>query len=543
MPADKPSHFLPSVGRHTEILEHGAEGSATPYQTGHEQGEGGKVALRRPSSSDAPDLKKLKVETSGDRDASMTDVADRTLGVSPGLSIPSTQEENDEASQDVDIPALDQAASPSFATPAASVPGFQGIGLASTHPVEIDLTKQDQLLEDGKFSLDLDELQGAVANGQDTGAGLLRHLNSDKQGTGLNSHSNSALHSNSPPRPLIHNSGNPMLQARRPLPSTAPVNYAHAPVDMPPWLADIHSGLQSLHSKADRQYAEIQSGLQIHGHRIQHVEAVTAEHSDQHKHTANKIRSLEEKVRELENQRENAPRSPRYAAPRSPRSPRSPRQAHFGLEPDDEPDMDLVIGGWCDARRDDAIEETRNILRDANLLDQAEEIWAPYSRTSFVKCRLIFDKDSTVAMKRKKQTAVLEKLKAKKYVSGIPGSEQVKLWITRSKSPEERRMTRAIVLCKQFYLNIPNSDPTQPNPFTERNIDISWQGKVFIGKYQLLGSINRDGEPGVNDLMLSDARGNHLEWYLLSLPFSAVTGKAPEDLQEVWDKHRPSERE
>ena len=125
MPADKPSHFLPAVGRHTEILEHGAEGSATPYQTGHEQGEGGKVALRRPSSSDAPDHKKLKVETSGDRDASMTDVADRTLGVSPGLSIPSTQEENDEASQDVDIPALDQAASPSFATPAASVPGFQ----------------------------------------------------------------------------------------------------------------------------------------------------------------------------------------------------------------------------------------------------------------------------------------------------------------------------------------------------------------------------------------------------------------------------------
>ena len=104
-------------------------------------------------------------------------------------------------------------------------------------------------------------------------------------------------------------------------------------------------------------------------------------------------------------------------------------------------------------------------------------------------------------------------------------------------------MTRAIVLCKQFYLNIPNSDPTQPNPFTERHIDISWQGKVFIGKYQLLGSINRDGEPGINDLMLSDARGNHLEWYLLSQPFSAVTGRAQEDLQEVWDKHRPSERE
>ena len=89
MPADKPSHFLPSVGRHTEVLEHNAEGSVNPYQTGHEQGEGGKVALRRPSSSDAPDLKKLKVEASGDRDAPMPDVPERNLGmVSPGLSIP-----------------------------------------------------------------------------------------------------------------------------------------------------------------------------------------------------------------------------------------------------------------------------------------------------------------------------------------------------------------------------------------------------------------------------------------------------------------------
>ena len=37
--------------------------------------------------------------------------------------------------------------------------------------------------------------------------------------------------------------------------------------------------------------------------------------------------------------------------------------------------MDLVAGGWVDARRDDAIEEVKNILRDVSMLDQVEEIW------------------------------------------------------------------------------------------------------------------------------------------------------------------------
>lgn len=44
----------------------------------------------------------------------------------------------------------------------------------------------------------------------------------------------------------------------------------------------------------------------------------------------------------------------------------------------------------------------------------------------------------------------------KKYVSGVPGSENIKLWITRSKTPEERLKTRAIVLCKTFYCKLPN---------------------------------------------------------------------------------------
>ena len=202
--------------------------------------------------------------------------------------------------------------------------------------------------------------------------------------------------------------------------------YQHAPAEMPPWLSDIYSGLQSLHSKADRQYAEIHHGLQTQGLRLAQVETVAAEHTDQRQQTARKLKTLEDKIRDLENQRDTATRSPRnfQGAPRSPRSPRSPRNSHFGVDPDDEPDLDLVIGGWVDARRDDAIEETKNILRDCQLIDQIDEVWAPYSRTIFVKLRVAFEKEISLALKRRKQTSILEKLKSKKYVSGVAGSEE-----------------------------------------------------------------------------------------------------------------------
>ena len=527
-PTDKPPHFLPAVGRHTEVLEG--------------ENKDGRVTVRRPSITETPDVKKPKLEPSESSDVVMKQDS-HPNNVSPGCSIPATE---DEESLDVEIPRLQQADSPSFATQAAEIPGFKNLG---TCPQLVDLTEQDKHLD-----ADNDELQGAVTRTPDVGAGLLRHLNqppasdpafpnlvfaSNSHAGGSNSHAGA---SNSLAGGLINNSLHAAAAAAAP--ASAMPCYQHAPSEMPPWLSDIYSGLQSLHSKADRQYAEIHQGLQTQSLRLTQVESVSAEHTDLHQQTARKLKTLEEKIRELENQKD-ASRSPKQfqGAPRSPRSPRSPRNSHFGFDHDDEPDLDLVIGGWVDARRDDAIEETKNILRDCQLLDHIDEVWAPYSRTSFVKLRVSFEKETSLALKRRKQTSILEKIKSKRYVSGVAGSENIKLWATRSKSPEERRMTRAIVLCKQFYAHLPHKDPSQANPFPEHSIDISWNGKVFVGQHQLLGSIHRDGEPGINDLLLSDARGNHLEWYLMARVFAKVTGRAEEDLQSCWDQYRPSERE
>ena len=130
---DKPPHFLPAVGRHTEILEH--EG---PKES--------RVTVRRPSVAEAPEVKKPKLEPSESSDVVMK--PDAPPDVSPGCSIPATEEEE---SLDVEIPRLQQADSPSFATQAAEIPGFQNLG---TVPQLVDLTEQDKHLE-----ADNDELQ------------------------------------------------------------------------------------------------------------------------------------------------------------------------------------------------------------------------------------------------------------------------------------------------------------------------------------------------------------------------------------------------
>ena len=188
--------------------------------------------------------------------------------------------------------------------------------------------------------------------------------------------------------------------------------------------------------------------------------------------------------------------------------------------------------------------EVRNILQDAKISEQIAEVWAPYSRTSFVKLRILFDpmKPLGLSAKRSKQKELIDILKSKQYVSGIPGSEKATLWATRSKTPEERLKTRAIVLTKEFYSSLPHADPSKGKMFAPHHIDIVWTGKVFISRFQLLGNIHRDGEPSINDFLLSDSRGNHLDWYLLSKPFAELTGKKPEELQETWDQYGPAGR-
>ena len=166
---EKPSHFLPAVGRHTDVLE--KEGDRERKGPNSQKKEvpakegSSKMTLR------TPELKKAKLET--------VDAEMKQAGISPGDEILGTQPEGSQTSSDAEIPLLEQANSPSFATQATEIPGFPG--LSKTIPEQIDLTEQDAKLEAGLNS-EQDELTSAVSTA-DVGAGLLRHLNSNQGST------------------------------------------------------------------------------------------------------------------------------------------------------------------------------------------------------------------------------------------------------------------------------------------------------------------------------------------------------------------------
>ena len=548
---EPPPHRLPPVGaRHTEVLEH-----VNPYSEAAARSVGGPAAgltaalnlstgapaIRRPSLDDTP-IKKAKLEPLDVemlKEANLpedTPPGDHPLMISPGEPIPSTAEDS-EHDKDVDIPVLEQANSPSFASQAREVPNSHPFPTLS-EPQHIDLTKQDDLL--GETGPDDDELsQASHAPHPAAAAGLLKFLNSEAP-AGPNS-TNPVGFPNSTPAPALHasasalpipNSGFASGICNSAQPAAPNTSYHAAPQQMPPWLVDIHQGLQT------------------HGTRILHLESVSAEHTTQQQKHDDKLKQLESRVQELQAAVQDGSRSPRRAlsAPRSPRSPRSPRfSTHESRDEEDEPNLDIIIGGWLDARRDDAIQEAKNILQDAQIsMSDVDEIWSPYSRTNFVKLRLLFDskdpRELSLSARRGKQNRVLEKLKSKQYVSGVSGSENQRIWATRSKTPEERVRTRAIVLTKEFFSNLPDLDPTRPKPFPPSSIDIVWTGKLFVGRFQVLGYLHRDGEPLPYDFLISDARGNHTEWYIKASAFEGVTGRKQEDLQACWDQYGPSGR-
>ena len=154
MSGDRPPHYLPAVGRHTDILEGERKDPASERETkGTAQGG---TSIRRPSVSETPDFKKAKL---GEVDVSMSNAGDSGTGdISPGQSIEATATQHDisQGDLDVEIPEVEQANSPSFASQAADIPHFAG--LLTKGPEHVDLTEEDARLEAAENQ---DELQTA----------------------------------------------------------------------------------------------------------------------------------------------------------------------------------------------------------------------------------------------------------------------------------------------------------------------------------------------------------------------------------------------
>ena len=537
----EPPTVLPPVGRHTQALERKSP-----------MGQGSETRIRKPSLPEVPELKKPKLEAK--------DVVMQENVVEPGAPIES------QSTDDADIPC-----SPHFAAKDSSVPHFDltleddGAGVPKTQNDDAaDKDDDEPLIElDGEG----DELAKAAVAAR-------VHANQHAL-----IHNSGELFQNSGGAPIPNPAGiakwafgdapsGPQHNCPPPVSSSLPApdlpmpnpNYSGAlepPDIMPPWVREIRDGFYGLHQKADQIHQQMTmygAEMQAHSVRLSNLEQVSSEHTGKHANHDARIKALESKIESLLAQLDNPvirSRSPsrtglgtgnRSPSPRSPRNGfRSPRafgkSDGFGLG--DTEDLDIVVGGWSDARKTDAFDEVRNIFESLQQGDCIDEIWAPYGRTSFAKVKIIFpDPEAHISVRRKFQTQLVNSIRNKNFRSGVVGSEGAKIWATKSKTPEERAKIRAVVLTKEFYKSVPSGEGLAC--FSDEQIEISWAGKVFIDRFQLLGSVERDGEPKPYDVCIEDSRGNHMNWYLKADVFQQVSGRPKETLQDLWLEKGPT---
>ena len=311
----------------------------------------------------------------------------------------------------------------------------------------------------------------------------------------------------------------------------------------------IHASLQDLHvktddskDKQDRLHAEMVGFRAELGKRSEPRPWI--------RHARNTPSCMKELSSELRNSKNRSRHSKRVKPPEAApllllvpcltglmcRPPRSPR-----YERDPEEDLQIVFGGWADARKGDAEGEIREIFRRCGIEERLESVIIPYIRTTFARINLKFPEGCTsIQARRVFQSQMLEKLKAATFLSGVSGSKDRPLWMTRNRSVEERHKIRALVQLKEFYKRVPLA---AGRPREDPEID--WRGRLYVGRHQGLAEASKlppDAHPA--DVYLEDNRGDHTGWVVLANRFQAITGHPPEQLPEFWEQgyHTPPDR-
>ena len=208
--------------------------------------------------------------------------------------------------------------------------------------------------------------------------------------------------------------------------------------------------------------------------------------------------------------------TPRNGSARS----NSPRFDSDGQREVDE--LQLVIGGWVEAKREHVETDVRAMFEQLNASPLLKAVFVPYVRSSFCRVELFYT-DANIWAQRKLQTMVLQHLKAMTFVSKAPGQERSVFWFSRNRTPRERAKIRAILqvqsLC-QKYLG-------------EHAVDRDWRGKVWAHGTQVLFHVDKDRRPE-QCLMLVDARGNETGWFLDVSMLEARLGAPQAEILEFF---------
>ncbi|CAE7238466.1 unnamed protein product, partial [Symbiodinium necroappetens] len=175
-------------------------------------------------------------------------------------------------------------------------------------------------------------------------------------------------------------------------------------------------------------------------------------------------------------------------------------------------DLQLVIGGWDDAKRGEIEQEVRELFSKIEASPLLLNIHVPFVRSRFARVELLFT-SSSIAERRRIQTLTLEALKKAlvDYTSAIQGQQAKRLWVTRNRSKEDREKIRALVSMKDYakrYLD-------------EGQIDLDWRGRLWLkGEQVLYWHVWK--KPVDGSVMLTNAAGDETGWWVDSDQFAKL---------------------
>ena len=308
--------------------------------------------------------------------------------------------------------------------------------------------------------------------------------------------------------------------SKEPLPAkpVVPTEFYNLDPQSPPaWVHDLRDMMVG-------GQKELMNELQSHKSHLAHVVTQVQGIDDQqqdlakaHKEMQNRMNNMEAEVRNLKSRS----RSVSPAPPLPDQSPRSTAPSTLGGKPPVD-DLQLVIGGWDDARRGDIEQEVRELFSAIEASPLLTNIHVPFVRSRFARIELHFT-STGIAERRRIQTLTLEALKKAltDYTSTIQGQQGKRLWVTRNRSKEHREKIRALVSMKDYakrYLE-------------ENQIDLDWRGRLWLkGEQVLYWHIWKRPEEGA--VMLTNANGDETGWWVNSFQFAKLLGLPEERVRQ-----------
>ena len=300
----------------------------------------------------------------------------------------------------------------------------------------------------------------------------------------------------------------PKEQPLQPHRTAGPPEFYNLDQQAPPaWVSDLREMMVG-------GQRELMSELQSHKTHLAQVVTQVQGIDDQQQDLAKAHKEMQHRMSNMEAEVRNLKSRSRSVSPAPPPPDQSPRSTAASTARERPPvdDLQLVIGGWDDARRGEIEQEIRDLFTKIEASPLLLNMHIPFVRSRFARVELLFTTDS-LAERRRIQTLTLEALKKAltNYTSVIQGQQGKRLWVTRNRSKEDREKIRALVSMKDYakrYLD-------------ESQIDLDWRGRLWLkGEQALYWHIWK--KPGEGSIMLTNAAGDETGWWIDSEQFAKL---------------------